>query len=279
MAQITASDVAKLRKMTGAGMMDCKKALEESNGDYEKAVETIRKRGQLVANKRADREASEGCVLSGKTADSKFSAIVALNCETDFVAKNADFVALTKQILDIALATKPANLDALKAEKIDGRTIAELVVEKIGITGEKMDLSYYDFISAEKTTNYIHPGNKLATIVGFNEVCEDQVAKNVAMQIAAMSPVAVDKDDVPAAVLQKEREIAQEQTANDPKNAGKPAEIIAKISEGKIQKFYTESTLLNQEFVMEGKKTIRQYLSEQSKGLTVVGFKRFTLNA
>jgi len=279
MSQITASEVAKLRKMTGAGMMDCKKALEESNGDYEKAVETIRKRGQLVASKRADRDASEGCVLSGTTADGKYSAIVALNCETDFVAKNADFIALTKQILDIALATKPADLEALKASAIDGRTIAEYIIEKIGITGEKMDLSYFDFISAEKAINYIHPGNKLATIVGFNEVCTDQVAKGVAMQIAAMSPVAVDKDDVPAAVLAKETEIARDQTANDPKNAGKPAEIIAKIAEGKIQKFYTESTLLNQDHVMESKKTVRQFLAEQSKDLTVVGFKRFTLNA
>ncbi len=279
MSQITASDVAKLRKMTGAGMMDCKKALEESNGDYEKAVETIRKRGQLVASKRADRDASEGCVLAGASADGKYAAIVALNCETDFVAKNADFVALTKQILDIAISTKPADLEALKASAIDGRTIAEFVVEKIGITGEKMDLSYFDFISAEKTISYIHPGNKLATIVGFNEACTDQVAKGIAMQIAAMSPVAVDKDDVPAAVLAKETEIAREQTANDPKNAGKPAEIVAKIAEGKIQKFYTESTLLNQDHVMEAKKTVRQFLAEQSKTLTVVGFKRFTLNA
>jgi elongation factor Ts len=276
---ISASEVAKLRKATGAGMMDCKKALEESNGDFEKAIEIIRKKGQLVASKRADREASEGCVLSGVAADGKYAAVVALNCETDFVAKNADFVALTKSILDLALSTKPANLDALKSSIIDGRTVADLITDKIGVTGEKMDLSYFDFVSSEKVISYIHPGNKLATVVGFNVDCDNQVAKNVAMQVAAMSPVAVDKEDVPAAVLEKEREIALEQTANDPKNAGKPAEIVAKIAEGRIQKFFIESTLLNQEFVMEGKQSVRQYLQSVNKNLTVTSFKRFTLNA
>ena len=272
MADIKAADVSKLRKVTGAGMMDCKKALQESDGDFDKAIELIRKKGQAVANKRADREASEGVVLA-KTNDKK-GAIVVLNCETDFVAKNENFIDFTAQILDIALDKLPADLDMLKGFSIDGKTIEEKVMEQVGIIGEKIELGFYDKIEAEDVVAYIHPGNKLATLVGFSKKVDEQVGKDVAMQVAAMAPVSVDKDNVPADVIEKEKEIGREQARNE----GKPDNIVEKIAEGKLNKFFKESTLLNQDFTKDSKKTVRQYLQDTDKELTVTSFLRYTLN-
>jgi elongation factor Ts len=275
MAAINAADVAKLRRVTLAGMMDCKKALEESDGNFDKAIEIIRKKGQAVANKRADKEASEGVVLSKVSADGKTGAMIVLNSETDFVAKNADFIALANKILDLAVTKKPANLDELKSLPMDGGKVGDKVVEYVGIIGEKLDLSYYEKIDAAHVQAYIHPGNKLATLVGFSKSGIDvQVYKDVAMQVAAMNPVAIDKNFVSDVVIAQEIEIGKEQARRD----GKPEEMLEKIAQGKLSKFFKESTLLNQDFVKDNKMTIRQYLQSANKDLTVTEFKRFTLN-
>ena len=272
---ISASDVMKLRKATGAGMMDCKAALAEADGDFNRAVEIIREKGKLVANKRADREASEGAVLAKVSDDKKFGALVVLNCETDFVAKNEGFVAFAEKILDMAIANKPADLDALKALKMDGRSIEDHVTEQTGIIGEKLELSAYETVQAEDSIAYIHPGNKLATLVGFSKaVADEQVAKDVAMQVAAMAPVAVDKDDVPAETVEQELKIAKEKFRQE----GKPENMLDKIAQGALAKFFKESTLLNQTFVKDGKISIREYLAASDKGLSVTSFKRYTLN-
>jgi len=275
MGTITASDVAKLRSVTLAGMMDCKKALEESNGDFDKAIEIIRKKGQLVASKRADKSATEGVVLAKTTADNKFGALMVLNSETDFVAKNAQFLSLANKILDLAIASKPADLAGLKALPMEKSTVGEKVVEYVGIIGEKLELAYYEKIEAAHVQAYIHPGNRLATIAGFSKSGLDvHVYKDVAMQIAAMSPVAIDKDDVLEKVIAQEIEIGKEQARRD----GKPEEMLEKIAQGKLGKFFKESTLLNQDFVKDNKMTIRQFLQSADKGLTVTAFKRYTLN-
>ena len=275
MAVINAADVAKLRRVTLAGMMDCKKALEEADGNFDKAIEIIRKKGQAVANKRADRDATEGVVLSKTTQDGKLGAIIVLNSETDFVAKNADFMVLATKILDIALANKPATLEELKSLSLDGGKIGDKIVEYVGIIGEQLDLSYYEKIEAAQVQAYIHPGNKLATLVGFTKSGVDvQIYKDVAMQIAAMNPVAVDKDQVPESVIAQEVEIGKEQARRD----GKPEEMLEKIAQGKLSKFFRESTLLNQDFVKDNKMTIRQYLQSANKELTVTDFKRYSLN-
>ena len=275
MATITSADVAKLRRMTLAGMLDCKKALEESDGNFDKAIEIIRKKGQAVASKRADRDATEGVVLAKVTSDGKFGALTVLNSETDFVAKNADFIAFANKIIDLALAKKPASLDELKSLPLDGGKVGEKVVEYIGIIGEKLELSYYEKIEASHVQAYIHPGNKLATLVGFSKAgLSVQVYKDIAMQIAAMNPVAIDKDDVPEKVIAQEIEIGKEQARRD----GKPEEMLEKIAQGKLGKFYKDSTLLNQEFVKDNKQTIGQYLKSADKDLKVTAFRRFTLN-
>ena len=275
MAEISAADVARLRRVTLAGMMDCKKALEESGGDFDKAIEIIRKKGQAVANKRADRDATEGVVLSKTSADGKSGAIVVLNSETDFVAKNADFLALANKILDLALSNKPADLNALKALPFEGSTVEGKVVEYIGIIGEKLDVSYYEKIEAAHVQAYIHPGSKLATLAGFSKAGIDmQVYKDIVMQIAAMNPVAIDKDFVSEAVVAQELEIGREQARRD----GKPEEMLDKIAQGKLAKFFKESTLLNQDFVKDNKMTIKQYLQSADKELTVTDFKRYSLN-
>ncbi len=275
MSNISAADVAKLRRMTGAGMMDCKKALEEAGGDFEKAQELIRKRGQAIANKRADREASEGVVLAKTTADGKTGMMISLNCETDFVAKNADFIALGYNILDAALKAGPADLEGLKDIVVDGKKATELVLEKSGITGEKLELTYFTAVSAPAVQAYIHPGNKLATLVGFSKAGIDtQVYKDVAMQVAAMNPVSLDKDDVPEKILAQELEIAKEQARRE----GKPADMLDKIAQGKLNKFFKESTLMNQEFIKDSKMSVRQYLESRDKNLKATGFARYTLN-
>lgn len=272
---ISAQDVKKLRTATGAGMMDCKNALVEADGNYERAVEIIRERGKAIANKRSDREASEGAALASVSADGKFGAIVVLNCETDFVAINEKYVAFTQSILNVAIANKPADIEALKALNIDGRSIAEQIAEQSGVMGEKLELSYYASLEGESVVSYIHPGNKLATLVAFNQIVEAQVGRDVAMQAAAMAPVALDKDSVPAEVVEKELEIAKEKFRQE----GKPEAMLDKISQGALTKFFKESTLLEQAFIKENKQTVSEYLNSASKGLTATGFIRFSLDA
>lgn len=273
---ISASDVMKLRKATGAGMMDCKKALAEAEGDFDRAVEIIREKGKAIANKRADREASEGVVLSKASADGKFGAVVVINCETDFVAKNEGFVAFAEKILDLAIENKVADIDALKAAELDGRSVSDLITEQTGVIGEKVDLSAYECISDENVVPYIHPGNKLATLVGFNKTIEDvQVGRDVAMQVAAMAPVALDKDGCPQDVIDQELKIAKEKYRAE----GKPEAMLDKIAQGSLNKFFKENTLMNQAFVKDGKISVREYLASCDKDLTISGFKRFTLNA
>ena len=276
MSNISAAEVSRLRKTTGAGMMDCKKALQEVDGNFEKAIEVIRKKGQAVANKRADREATEGVVLSKINQAGNKVAMIVLNCETDFVAKNEAFVEFADSILQLALAENPANLDELKNLKLGDITVGKKVIEQVGIIGEKLDLSYFSSISAPSVISYIHPGNKLASAVGFNlESVDNQVTKDIAMQIAAMNPVAIDKENVSQEVIDKEMEIGRDQA----KQEGKPENILDKIAEGKLNKFFKENTLLNQAFVKDNKKTIKQYLQEQDKNLTVTKFDRFGLSS
>ena len=275
-APISAADVNKLRQMTGAGMMDCKKALTEANGNFEEAVDYLRKKGQKVAANRSDRDAKEGVVIGKTTADGKRGVLIVLNCETDFVAKNDAFVAFTTSILDLAIEKNPATLDELKAMSLDGLTVEERVTEQVGKIGEKIELSSYEKVEAEKVVVYNHPGNKVATVVGFNKGGNEKIdtaAKDVAMQVAAMAPVALDKDDVDAKTLEREIEIGKEQARAE----GKPEDMLEKIALGKLNKFYKESTLLNQEFIKDNKKSIRQYLDETEKGLTATGFKRISL--
>lgn len=273
---ITAADVNKLRQMTGAGMMDCKQALTEANGDFEAAIDLLRKKGQKVAAKRSDREATEGVVLAKTTSDSKRGALIVLNCETDFVAKNADFVKMTERMLDIAIAKNPASLDELKQQPYEGSlTIADKITEQTGVIGEKIDLSAYEKVEAAIVVAYNHPGNRLASLVGLSKDGNFvEVAKDVAMQVAAMAPVSVDRDDVPQEVIAKEMEIGKELAIQE----GKPADMAEKIAAGRLNKFFQENTLLNQAFIKDNKKTIRQYLGDASKDLTVTAFKRISLS-
>ncbi len=270
---VTMADIQHLRKMTGAGMMDCKNALNECDGDYDKAIEIIRKKGQAVAAKREDREAAEGCVLAATNGD--YAAIVAVKCETDFVAKNEDFINMVRKILNAALENKPATVEDLKAIDVEGRKVEELITDRIGVTGEKMELGAYEYLNAPTTVAYIHPGNKLATIVGFNQANVDtQVAKDVAMQVAAMNPVSIDPESVPANVIETERKIAREKAIEQ----GKPENILDRIADGAVAKFYKDYTLLNQEYIKDSKMTIEQFLKKQDKDLTVTAFKRVNLN-
>jgi elongation factor Ts len=272
--EISAADVMKLRKVTGAGMMDCKTALADAEGDFNRAIDIIREKGKLVASKRADRAATEGVVLAKVNESGKTGALIVLNCETDFVAKNDAFVAFATKILDAAIANNAADLDAVKALVIDGRTVENLVIEQTGVIGEKLDLPFYAKIDAETVIGYIHPGNKLSTLVGFNKPGVDaQVAKDIAMQVAAMNPVAVDKDFVPAEVVEKELEIAKEKFRQE----GKPEAMLDKISQGALVKFFKESTLLNQAFIKENKQSVQEFLQSVDKGLTVTGFYRYNL--
>lgn len=270
---VTMADIQHLRKMTGAGMMDCKNALTEANGDFDEAMGIIRKKGQAVAAKREDRDASEGCVLA-KT-EGNFAAVVALQCETDFVAKNEDYIALTQEILDAAIVNKPETLDELLALNVANGTVSEVVTDKMASTGEKMEVGYFEHITAPYVVSYIHMGNKLATIVGFNkEVADEQVARDVAMQIAAMNPVAVTPEGIPADIKENELKIAKEKA----REAGKPENLLDRIAEGSLQKFYKDFTLLQQDYVKDPKKNIEQFLKEYDKDLEVVSFKRVSLS-
>jgi elongation factor Ts len=277
MANITAADVNKLRKQTGSGMMDCKKALTEADGDFDKAVEILRKKGQKVAAKRGDREAAEGYVVAQVTEDKKQGVILILNCETDFVAKNDDFVSFAQQIANTALNNGASNVDELMGMSLNGNgmTVGESITEQIGKIGEKLEVSDYALISAEEVVGYNHPGNKTASLIGLNKEGEAvaSVGKDLAMQIAAMAPVAIDKEDVPSDVVEKEIEIGKEQALAE----GKPEAIVEKIAMGKLNKFYQENTLLNQEFIKESKKSVRQYMKETDPDLTVTAFKRISI--
>jgi elongation factor Ts len=274
MVEINSAEVVKLRKSTGAGMMDCKKALQEADGDFEKAIEIIRKKGQLVASKRADREANEGVVLAKISSDMKTGVMIVLSCETDFVAKTQSFVSFAESVLDLALTKLPANLEELKTLNLGSKSVADELSLQISAIGEKIDLSYYETLKASQVIAYVHPGNKLASLIGLNKaVTNPQVGKDIAMQVAAMDPVAVDKNQVPPNIIEKEIEIGKDQARRE----GKPEEILEKIALGKLNKFYKEKTLLNQEFIKDNKKSILQYLQENDKELTVTGFLRYGL--
>ena len=271
--EIKAADVAKLRKMTGAGMMDCKNALQEANGDYERAQEIIREKGKLVSAKRADRTATEGDVVA-KIVDGKKGYMLCLACETDFVAKNADFIASANEILDIAVANDAADLDALKAVVVNGQTIETIVTDKSGQTGEKVELAYYARVEAEQVVAYVHMNNKLGSLIGFNAPVSEETAKDVAMQATAMAPVAISAEDTPDSVIETERKIGREQAAQE----GKPEAMLDKIAEGKVQKFLKENTLLSQPLVKDNKLTVEQYVKAGNPNATVVAYKRFSLN-
>jgi elongation factor Ts len=274
---ISAADVNKLRTQTGAGMMDCKKALTETNGDFEAAIDFLRKKGAKVAASRQDRESNEGVVISKTSADGKLGVIVELNCETDFVAKNADFVAFANAIAEAAVESKPATIEALNELTVHGEKIGNAIIDKTGKIGEKIGISKYAVVEGEKVIAYIHGNYRLGVLVALNKdiAAADEAGKDVAMQIAAMSPIAIDKDGVDTTTIERELEIAKEQTRAE----GKPEAMVEKIAVGRLNKFYKDSTLLNQEFVKDPSKTVAQFLGTVEKGLTVTAFKRVALGA
>ena len=273
---ITAAEVNKLRLQTGAGMMDCKNALVESNGDFEQAIDILRKKGQKIAAKRGDNDAKEGLTIAQVSASGNEGAILLLNCETDFVAKNESFVAFVQSIVDIAVNNPVNTTEELKALKYDDKlTVEEKITEQIGVIGEKLDLSKFTRISAPKVVAYNHPGNQVATLVGLtsgSEVAEDS-GKQVAMQVAAMNPIALDKSGVDQDTINRELEIAKDLAVQE----GKPAEMAEKIAQGRLNKFFQENTLLSQPFVRDNKLTVEEFLNSSEKGLTVSAFTRFAL--
>jgi elongation factor Ts len=279
--QISASDVNKLRQETGAGMMDCKKALTETNGDFEAAKDYLRKKGAKIAANRQDRESNEGVVIARASEDGKLGVIVELNCETDFVAKNAEFIAFANAIANIAVENKPATVEALNELSIDidasRLKISEAIIDKTGKIGEKIGISKYELVEGARVIAYIHSNFRLGVLVALSEDIDaaDEAGKDVAMQIAAMNPIAIDKDGVDATTIERELEIAKETTRAE----GKPEAMVEKIAAGKLNKFYKDSTLLNQEYVKDPSKTVSQFLSTFKKGLTVTAFKRVTLGA
>ncbi len=271
---ISAADVNKLRTQTGAGMMDCKKALMEANGDFEKAVDYLRKKGQKVAANRADREAKEGYIIAKTSSDATKGYLIGLSCETDFVAKNADFVKFAEDLLDLAVANNPQTIDDLKALRMGENTVTDKLFDFIGKIGEKIEITAYEVIEAPKVMIYIHPGNRVVSMVGLSSGSASvETGKDVAMQIAAMNPVAIDKHDVDSQTMEREIEIGKEQARAE----GKPEEMLEKIAQGKLNKFYKENTLLNQQFIKDDKLDIRQYLEKTEKGLTVKVFRRIQI--
>lgn len=256
---ITATQVNDLRKKTGAGMMDCKNALVEANGDMEQAIDLLRKKGQKIAAKRGDNEAREGLVFAQSSNDGSYGVLLALNCETDFVAKNDDFINFVQSLVDIALSNKAESAEALKAMKYDERlTVEEKIIEQIGVIGEKLDLSKYELVSAAQVVPYNHPGNQLATLVALNKAGDvsENAGKQVAMQVAAMNPIALDESGVDSDTIQREIEIGRELAIQE----GKPADMAQKIAEGRLGKFFKENTLLSQPFVRDNKLTVDQFL-------------------
>jgi elongation factor Ts len=274
---ITAAEVNKLRQQTGAGMMDCKNALVEANGDFEAAIDILRKKGQKIAAKRGENEAREGLIIAQASEDAKAGVILTLNCETDFVAKNDGYRALVQSLVDLALKHMPNSTEDLKSLKYDDKlTVDEKITEQIGVIGEKLDLSSYSTIHADKVVAYNHPGNQLATLVGLNsgsDAAED-AGKQVAMQIAAMNPIALNKDGVDARTIEREIEIGKELAIQE----GKPADMAEKIALGRLNKFFQENTLLSQAFVRDNKLTVDEFLKSSEKDLTVLDFKRFSLS-
>jgi elongation factor Ts len=276
MSAISAQDVNKLRQMTGAGMMDCKKALTEADGDFEKAIEILRKKGQKVSASRSDRDAKEGSVFVKVSDDKKEAVLIALNCETDFVAKNEEFQTLGRLIVDTAFSNKPSDKESLLNIKVDGLTLSERIVELVGKIGEKLEISEYVHMKGEAVVSYIHAGSKLGVLVslkGVNGKDVTEAGKDVGMQIAAMNPVSVDEKSVDKSVIEKELEIAKAQILAE----GKPENMVEKIAQGKLQRFFKDNTLLLQPFVKDNSKTVAQYLDSVTKGLTVAEFRRVAI--
>ena len=273
---ISAQDINKLRQMTGAGMMDCRKALTETNGDFEAAIDWLRKQGQKVAAKRSDREAKEGVVIAKTTADNKTGIVVCVSCETDFVSKNADFVAFVQTIADAAITNNVKSLDELNDTTVNGSKVSDLVNDKLAAIGEKIGITKFERVDAPYVASYIHGAYRIGVLVGLSKEAAE-AGKDIAMQIAALSPVAVDAESVPADIIAREKDIALEQLKNDPKMAGKPAEMLDKIAAGKLNAFFKEQTLLAQAFVKDGGKTVGDYLKSISGDLKVTEFKRVAL--
>jgi elongation factor Ts len=273
---ISAADINKLRQATGAGMMDCRKALTEANGDFEAAIDWLRKQGQKIAAKRSDREAKEGVVIAQTTADNKTGIAVCVSCETDFVSKNADFVAFAQSIADAAIANNVKSAEELNEVTVNGAKVSELINDKLASIGEKIGISKFERIDAEFVASYIHGAYRMGVLVGLNQASAE-TGKDVAMQIAAMNPLAIDPASIPAETVERERAIVVDQIKNDPKMAGKPDEMIGKIAEGKLNAFFKENTLLAQAFVKDPSKTIADYLKSVNGDLKVVAFKRVAL--
>jgi len=274
---ITASEVNKLRQQTGAGMMDCKNALVEANGDFEQAVDILRKKGQKIAAKRGENEAKEGVIFAQTNGEGSTGIILTLNCETDFVAKNENFRNFVQSIVDVALTNLPNTVEELLALSYDAKlTIEDKITEQIGVIGEKLVISGYSKVSANKVVSYNHPGNQLATLVALNSNSNDaeEAGKQVAMQVAAMNPIALNKVGVDARTIERELEVGKELAIQE----GKPAEMAEKIAQGRLNKFFQESTLLSQQFIRDNKVTVEQFLATAEKGLTITEFKRFSLS-
>jgi len=270
---ISASEINKLRQATGAGMMDCRKALTETNGDFEGAIDWLRKQGQKVAAKRSDRDAKEGVVIAKTTADNKVGYVVSISCETDFVSKNADFVAFAQSIADAAVSNGVKSVEELNEVSINGAKVSELINDKLASIGEKIGVNRFERVEAAYVASYIHGANRIGVLVAMNEESAD-AGKDVAMQIAALNPLAVDADSVPAETIERERAIVIDTMKADPKMAGKPDEMVAKIAEGKLNAFFKEQTLAAQPFVKDGGKTVSEYLKSVSPSLKVLSFVR-----
>jgi elongation factor Ts len=274
--QISATEINKLRQATGAGMMDCRKALTETNGDFEAAIDWLRKHGQKVAAKRSDREAKEGVILAKTTADNKTGIIICISSETDFVAKNADFVAFAQSIADAAISNDVKSIEELNEVKINGAKVSDLINDKLASIGEKIGVSKFERVEAPYVASYIHGANRMGVLVGLSKAAPE-AGKDLAMQIAAMNPVAIDAASVPAETVAREKDIVIDQIKQDPKMAGKPEEMIAKIAEGKLNAFFKEHTLLAQPFVKDGSKTVAEFLKAADADLKVTAFKRVAL--
>ncbi len=272
---ISAQEINKLRQATGAGMMDCRKALTETNGDFEAAIDWLRKQGQKVAAKRSDREAKEGVVIAQTTADNKKGIVVCVSCETDFVSKNEDFISMVKSIADVAISSGVKTTEELNEQTVNGAKVADLINDKLASIGEKIGITRFEIVEAPFVSSYIHGANRIGVLVGLNKEAAE-VGKDVAMQIAALNPVAVDADSVPAEVVAREKAIIIDVMKEDPKMAGKPEEMLAKIAEGKMGAFFKEQTLTAQAFVKDGGKTVGDYLKE-SGDVKVIEFKRVAL--
>jgi elongation factor Ts len=274
-ATITAQDINKLRQTTGAGMMDCRKALTETNGDFEAAIDWLRKQGQKVAAKRSDREAKEGVVIAKTTPDNKTGIVLTISSETDFVSKNADFVAFAQSIADAAVANNVKSVEELNEVTIKGAKVSDMINDKLASIGEKIGLARFERVEAPYVASYIHGAYRMGVLVGFNKEAGD-AGRDIAMQIAAMNPLAVDANSVPAETVERERSIVVEQMKQDPKMAGKPDEMISKIAEGKLNAFFKENTLTAQAFVKDASKSVSDYL-KSSGDLQVTEFKRVAL--